>query len=222
MRATLALLCVGLALGASQAARAQSPAADPSAKAALFQAVFAPTAKPADLVGPPPAAAPFVLTPWTEAAPDRDANGDRVFAPHAQFNLSNNGGSAEAGATMQLGRNLQRKLIRGLDRLGVSAVASPSAREAGRWFLFASASGREVGLNMTRDPQGQFPRLGWSAEGASAMISDAQAGVGWRRGDMQASFGYVHREVRPQTEGAIDPGTLRDSMMALSFSIRPR
>lgn len=123
---------------------------------------------------------------------------------------------------LRVGTDLQDKVMTGLSDLGMHTISSKSLRDRGRWYLFAAASGREVGLNMARDAQGNLQRLGWSAEGTSALISDAQAGVAWRKGDTQASLGYVHREIHGDFGGSIDPGKLSDSMVALSFSIHSR
>ena len=75
-------------------------------------------------------------------------------------------------------------------------------------------------------PAGQtgVQRADWSSEPQSAMISDAQAGLGWRRGDLQASFGYVHRAVKSETQMASgpQPASYHDSMVAFSFSFTGR
>jgi hypothetical protein len=140
------------------------------------------------------------------------------FTPHAGFGVNNAGGTAEAGAMVRLGADLEDKVM---SRLGFEAADVSSFAGRGRWFLFAAASGRAVGLNMAPSAQGGLQRAGWSSEPTSALISDAQAGVGWRRGLVQASFGYVHRDVRSDTPLAIGPeaGAYHDSMVAFSFSI---
>jgi len=92
----------------------------------------------------------------------------------------------------------------------------------GRWYLFAAASGRAVGLNMTRDSQtGDLRRNGWSVDPSAAIIGDAQAGFGWRKGSMQASLGYLHREMKNEF-GVRGAGMGGDSMVAFSMSIHPR
>jgi hypothetical protein len=148
---------------------------------------------------------------------------DMDLTPHAGLGLSTGGPSAEAGAMVRLGAHLQDRLVSGLNGLGVRRV-NPASDNTGRFYLYASASGRAVDVNMTRDGPGDPQHLGWASEGAGEMISDAQAGMAWRKGVVQASFGYVHREIRndPAMVGRIDPGKLKDSMVAFSFSIRPR
>ncbi len=142
------------------------------------------------------------------------------FSPHAGLGFSNAGGAAEAGAMVRFGSDLGARMAR---KLGLHEVDGASYGEVGRWYLFAAASGQAVGLNMTPGAPG-LPRSSWSSESTSAMISDAQAGFGWRKGDMQASFGYVHREIKGQAlefNGA-NPAKISDSMVAFSLSIHPR
>jgi len=148
---------------------------------------------------------------------------DLDLTPHAGLGLSSGGPSAEAGAIVRLGSHLKDTLVGGLDGLGVRRMSQGDG-STGRFYLYASASGRAVDLNMTRDAPGDPQHLGWASDGAGEMISDAQAGMAWRKGAVQASFGYVHREIRndPSMASRIDPSKLSDSMVALSFSIRPR
>jgi hypothetical protein len=143
---------------------------------------------------------------------------DLDVTPHAGFGVNNAGGTAEAGAMLRFGADLGDRVM---SRLGVEATDTASFAGRGRWFLFAAASGRAVGLNMLSTAQGGLPRAGWSSEPSNALVSDAQAGLGWRKGMVQASFGYVHRDVRSQTPLAVgpEPGSYHDSMVAFSLSI---
>jgi Uncharacterized protein conserved in bacteria (DUF2219) len=138
------------------------------------------------------------------------------ISPHAGLGVNNVGTTAEAGAMMRIGRDI-------VDRLGVKTVSSRDIVHQGHWFLFAAASGRAVGLNMMQTDQG-VQRAGWSAEPSSALISDAQAGLGWRLGPMQASVGYVHRSVKSQTLATTPtgPANYHDSMVAFSLSLGGR
>jgi hypothetical protein len=140
-------------------------------------------------------------------------------SPHAGLGVSNAGGSAEAGAMIRFGTDLGASVAR---KMGLHQVDSSTYGNRGRWYLFVAASGQAVGLNMTPGAPG-LPRNSWSAETTSAMISDAQAGIGWRKGTMQASVGYVHREI--ETHGTdynrINPSRINDSMVAFSLSIHP-
>ncbi len=142
-------------------------------------------------------------------------------SPHAGFGVSNGGGSAEAGAMVRFGTDVGRGVA---NKLGLHEVDSSTYAGKGRWYIFAAASGQAVGLNMTPGAPG-MPRNSWSSESTSALISDAQAGVGWRKGDMQASFGYVHREIKSDvselTSVTGSPTKISDSMVAFSLSIHP-
>ena len=74
---------------------------------------------------------------------------------------------------------------------------------------------------MTRDGQnGDLRRAGWSVDPSAAIIGDTQAGIGWRRGPMQASVGYLHREIKNEF-GVRGAGGGGDSMVAFSLSIHP-
>jgi hypothetical protein len=151
---------------------------------------------------------------WSAAGYDLDVT------PHAGLGVSSAGGTAEAGAMVRFGADMGARMAR---KLGLREVDGASFGGRGRWYLFAAASGQAVGLNMTGGAPG-LPRSSWSAEATSALISDAQAGVGWREGDLQASFGYVHREIKAQT---LDPNgsnlsKVSDSMLAFSLSIHSR
>ena len=142
-------------------------------------------------------------------------------SPHASLGViggdSSGGGSAEAGATVQLSKSdLAGERLK---QLGVRDGASFG--QQGRWYLFAAASGRAVGLNMLRGGDGAWNRAGWSTDPTSKLVGDTQIGVGWRKGSMQTSVGFVHREVKGQhMMWGVDPHS--DSMVAFSLSIRPR
>lgn len=147
--------------------------------------------------------------------------GDRYgvdLTPHAGFGVSSDGGSAEAGATLTLApRTRDEGLADGLDRLGLHDGARLGDR--GRWYVFAAASGRAMGLNMLKDARG-WDRA-WSQDSSSTLIGDAQLGVGWRRGAMQTSFGYIHREVKGD-HMLWGTQAKDDSMVAFSLAIKPR
>jgi hypothetical protein len=136
--------------------------------------------------------------------------------PHAGVGMTSFGGSAEAGATLRLMRG-DANLKQRLNSMGVRDGSAFG--DKGRWYLFAAATGRAVGLNMTHSDAG-WDRAGFSTDATSTLIGDAQVGVGWRKGSMQTSLGYIHREVKGQNMlFGVDPGS--DSMVAFSLSIRP-
>lgn len=138
--------------------------------------------------------------------------------PHAGVGMTSLGGSAEAGATLRL----MQKDAAIKERLNAMGVKDGAAfGDKGRWYLFAAASGRAVGLNVLHGDQG-WDRAGMSTDQTSTLIGDTQVGVGWRKGAMQTSLGYIHREMKGQQNylWGVDPGS--DNMVAFSFQIRPR
>ena len=197
----------------------------------------------AGAVGAPPPGAhaiafdqPGYLTAADEGALDFGAPGGRstlsfsggayefALVPQGAVNASDSGSSAQAGAMLRVGTDIQDKVMTGLDRLGMHTVSSASLQDRNRFYLFAAYSGREVGLNFGRGAQGGMQKLGWSADGASTLVSDGQIGMGWRKGGMQASVGYVHRDVNANDAGFGNVGMqkLSDNMVAFTFSLRPR
>ncbi|MDB5456173.1 MAG: hypothetical protein JWP92_1758 [Caulobacter sp.] len=137
-------------------------------------------------------------------------------SPHAGLGFGGAGGSAEAGATVRFGRNVGDRAARALGvRDGHDAFG-----DRGRWYLFAAASGQAVGLNLLRGQEGDWSRGGFTSDTSSKLIGDAQAGVGWRRGPMQASVGYIHRQIKAKDQ-IMGMATQEDSVVALSFSFKP-
>ncbi|HEX6866504.1 MAG TPA: hypothetical protein VF122_04665 [Caulobacteraceae bacterium] len=136
------------------------------------------------------------------------------ITPYAGVVYGDAGPGAEAGASV----SLSDKVADRIDDLGLSD--GRRFGDTGRWYLYAAASGRSVGLNMLRDEDG-LRRAGWSVDGASALVSDAQVGVAWRRGAVQASVGYLHREIEPE-HPIMGLQTEADDLVALSFSVKPR
>jgi hypothetical protein len=147
-----------------------------------------------------------------------------AFVPQGGVGAPGSVSSAQAGAMVRVGTDIQDQVMTGLNKLGMHTVSSASIEDHSRLYLFAAYSGREVGFNIGRGPQGGIHSLGWSAEGASTLVSDAQAGFGWRSGVMQASVGYVHRDVNSNDAGFGNVGMqkLSDNMVAFTFSLHGR
>jgi hypothetical protein len=141
------------------------------------------------------------------------------LSPHAGVGVGSAGGSAEAGATLTIGpkpedAGLAEKLGGALGLRDASSFGG-----AGRWYVFAAASGRAVGLSLAaRDPQAGWAR---TQDQSSALIGDAQVGVGWRKGDVATSLGYVHRSIKGEHMLSGEPSQ-DDSMVAFSLSVKPR
>jgi len=142
---------------------------------------------------------------------------DLHVAPHAGLGVSNAGGQAEAGAMLTFGQRTDDAVRSGLSQMGVRDGAAFG--DQGRWYLFAAASGRAVGLNMLRN-DGGWDGAGWSTDASSKLIGDAQIGVAWRKGDVQTSFGLIHREVKGEHR-LWGQETKDDSLVAFSLSIKP-
>jgi hypothetical protein len=148
---------------------------------------------------------------------------DFALAPQGGVNSGGGASSAQAGAMVSVGTDIQDKVMTGLTKLGMHTVSSAALEKRNRFYLFAAYSGREVGMNFGRGAQGGVQRLGWSADGASTLVSDGQVGMGWRKGAMQASVGYVHRDVNSNDNGfgSVGMQRLSDNMVAFTFSLRP-
>ena len=252
MRAIGALFGMALALAASGPGRAQT--LDPRAAlfaAPFARQVLTPDSSATQLIpfgpsggyqlagGPSPyATGAAILQPSYLSAADEGAFSlggrpalsvsgagyDVTFTPQGAVEARNGVSSTRAGALVQVGADVQGRVMEGLNRLGLHTVSGADLENRGRVYLFAAYSGREVGFNIARGSQGGFQRLGWSAEGASTLVSDAQAGFGWRKGAMQASLGYVHRDVNSNDAGfgAVGMQKLSDNMVAFSFSLHGR
>jgi hypothetical protein len=154
---------------------------------------------------------------WPDALQFSGRGYDVAVSPHAGLGFGNRGGSAEAGAMLRLEPG--KGEVDRLRDLGVQDGAEFG--DAGRWYLFAAASGRAVGLNMTRTEDGGWGQSGWSTDKTSKLIGDGQLGVGFRKGAMQAAFGYVYREIKVQNGPLGADNDVSDSMAAFSLSIRP-
>jgi hypothetical protein len=136
--------------------------------------------------------------------------------PHAGVGFGGAGGTAEAGAMVRFGKKSMEDRV--VDSLGVSDGRSFGNR--GRWYVFAAASGQAVGLNMLRSQDGDWSRAGFTADNNSKLIGDSQAGLAWRKGAMQASFGYVHRSIKAKDQ-IMGMATQKDEMVAMTFSLKP-
>jgi hypothetical protein len=234
--AILAIVLGGSVSGAAVAAEPIAPAN------ALAQAAFAakPPPRPdADPIGalldrdsylPRPGDLPFspraandpraadtaVIRNWPKAL--SFDGGDMAFdvSPHAGIGHGQGGDSAEAGARLEVSRADAASAR--LNAMGVQDGAAFGGR--GRWYLFAAASGRAVGLNMLHG-DGGWDRAGWSTDATSKLVGDTQVGVGWRKGSVQTSVGFVHRKVKgDHVMYGVDPHD--DDMVAFSLSVKPR
>lgn len=156
---------------------------------------------------------------WPGAVSFRSEGGlEFDVAPHAGFGVGSAGGQAEGGAMLTISKSREEQALERLRAMGVEDGSSFG--EKGRWYLFAAASGRAVGLNMLRGEHG-WDRAGWTTDSTGALVGDAQVGVGWRKGDMQSSFGVIHREVKGN-HMIFGQQTRDDTVAAFTFSFRPQ
>ena len=140
-------------------------------------------------------------------------------APYAGSTLGGRNGAPKAGAVLEIGPAVKSdKVAAQLKDIGVRDGAEFG--DKGRWYLFAAGSGRAVGLNVQRDPEGLLRNYGLSSDPAAA-VGDIQAGVGFRKGPTQTSIGYVHREFRPTNAMQNIDFDNKDDMVALTFAIKP-
>lgn len=170
--------------------------------------------------GRPDDAAGFDITAirqWPRAFSVETQDLEVDVSPHAGLGVTERGSQAQAGATISLHPRTDRAIAR-LKELGVRE--GTAFGDTGRWYLFAAASGRAVGMNMLRGEDG-WDRAGWSTDPTGALVGDAQVGVGWRKGHMQTSFGVIHREVRGN-HMVFGQMTREDTVAAFSFSVRPQ
>ena len=135
------------------------------------------------------------------------------LTPHAGFGVGDEGGSAEAGATLKIGDNLDRLAPDGRERFGDRA----------RWYLYAAGSGRAVGYNFARTRDGDYARSGMSQDKGS-FLGDASIGVAYRRGAMHGSFGVVYREIKAEglRGGEGFDRDVSEGLVAFQLSIRPQ
>lgn len=139
-------------------------------------------------------------------------------APHAGFGVSRFGTQAEGGATLTVSKSRTDQAMERLRDMGVKDGAGFG--DTGRWYLFAAASGRAVGMNVLRGEHG-WDRAGWTTDATGGLVGDAQVGVGWRKGDVQSSFGVIHREVKGK-HMVFGQHTRDDTVAAFTFSFRPQ
>jgi hypothetical protein len=98
-------------------------------------------------------------------------------------------------------------------KVGFDSDTRSTYGNKGRWYLYAATSNDALGFNMLQGMHGEVRRAGFSNERVAA-IGDRQAGLAWRKGSMQASLGYVEREL--STFGS----SLQQRFMALTVSFK--
>jgi hypothetical protein len=185
---------------APRAPRPRTTAAAASPVAAPVRLAALPGVEPTHASG----AAPLALAArWTapDAAPDGDGDeaASAVSAP-----------AASAPSAPAARRRVGKAVLGVRDGKGY--------REQGRFYVYAAGKGAGVGLNVVDKGQG----AGWGGDGLSydrgGFAGQRSAGIGWRKGDVSTSLGWVHEKVRVNLFGAPSE---KDDRVALTLSWRP-
>ncbi|MFA4950666.1 lipid A-modifier LpxR family protein [Brevundimonas sp.] len=149
---------------------------------------------------------------WTETLGQTGSGLDVTLTPHVGVGVGSRGNSTEAGATLRVGRNLDRLVPDGTEAFG----------ERPRWYVYAAGSGRAVGYNFARTRDGDYARSGVSHDSGN-FLGDASIGVAMRKGAIQSSVGLIYREI--ETEGfraghGVDTD-VSEGVIAFQLSIKP-
>lgn len=149
---------------------------------------------------------------WTESLGQTASGLDVTLTPHLGVGVGSRGGTTEAGATLRIGRNLNRLVPDGGAEFG----------ERPRWYLYAAGSGRALGYNFARTRDGDYARSGVSQDSGN-FLGDASLGVAMRRGPVHSSLSVVYREI--ETEGlraghGVDTN-VSEGLIAFQLSIKP-
>ncbi|MDI1327715.1 MAG: DUF2219 family protein [Brevundimonas sp.] len=149
---------------------------------------------------------------WTERLGQTASGLDVTLTPHVGVGVGSRGGTTEAGATLRIGRGIEKLVPDGGDAFG----------ERPRWYLYAAGSGRAVGYNFARNRDGDFARSGVSQDSGN-FLGDASLGVAMRRGPVHSSLSVVYREI--ETEGlraghGVDTD-VSEGLIAFQLSIKP-
>jgi hypothetical protein len=149
---------------------------------------------------------------WTESLGQTASGLDVTLTPHLGVGVGTRGGTTEAGATLRIGRGIEKLVPDGGDAFG----------ERPRWYLYAAGSGRAVGYNFARNRDGDFARSGYSQDTGN-FLGDASVGVAMRRGPVHTSISIAYREI--ETEGlraghGVDTD-VSEGVIAFQLSIKP-
>lgn len=149
---------------------------------------------------------------WTETLIRTPSGLALTITPHVGVGVGSQGGSTQAGATLRVGRDIDRMVPEGEAAFG----------ERPRWYLYAAGSGQAVGYNWARNRDGDFNGSGVSRD-AGSFMGDASLGLAMRRGPVHGSFGLVYREI--ETKGVragygLDTD-VSEGLVAFQLSIKP-
>ncbi len=207
-----------IAWRSSEVSRAAGGGAVDSVRLSVQQVSRTPLTAPG---APDPQAVDVAFTRgWPDAMLVRGMGIGVNVSPHAGFGVGSAGGNrAEAGAMFKF--SSIDDAVR--DRLSAMGVKNGSAYgDQGRWYVFAAVKGQAVGLNMMSNATGALRQAGWSTDASSALVGDGQLGLGWRKGGIETTVGYIHRgvHVKDAPLGASD--SFSEDLAAMSFTFHPR
>ena len=149
---------------------------------------------------------------WTESLGQTENGLDVTLTPHLGVGVGSRGQVTEAGATLRIGRDLDRLVPEGEEAFG----------ERARWYVYAAGSGRAVGYNWARNRDGDYARSGVSHD-SGAFLGDASLGVALRRGPVHSSIGLVYREIEAEglrSGNGVDTD-VSEGLIAFQLSIKP-
>lgn len=149
---------------------------------------------------------------WTETLGQTESGLDVTLTPHLGVGVGTRGQVTEAGATLRIGRDLDRLAPEGEEAFG----------ERARWYVYAAGSGRAVGYNWARNRDGDYVRSGVSHD-SGAFLGDASLGVALRRGPVHSSIGLVYREIEAEglRSGHGVDTDVSEGLIAFQLSIKP-
>ncbi len=149
---------------------------------------------------------------WTESLGQTGNGLDVTLTPHIGVGVGSRGQVTEAGATLRIGRDIDRLAPEGDEEFG----------ERARGDVYAAGSGRAVGYNWARNRDGDYVRSGVSHD-SGAFLGDASLGVAMRRGAVHSSIGLVYREIEAEglrAGNGVDTD-VSEGLIAFQLSIKP-
>ena len=165
---------------------------------------------------------------WAAILSGRSGDVGFDVRPRTALGVSSAGGTLGAGAMIRIGDvddeddgdDVEQQVLDRLMGMGLPMVDDGSRfGDRGRWYVFAAADGRAVGLNLLHNSDG------WSRQGLTTdetvVVGEAQVGVGWRKGATQASLGLLHRKIKNVGGPGIEQHKLDDQAVAFTLSIKP-
>ena len=155
------------------------------------------------------------VTPASVQASNQ-ALSDAVFAPfapsRAASTMSASSGRYGLEFTPQTETNAYGGTNTGAELRITRDLGKRRSGEDGRYFLYASTGRRSVETPANAQA--------WAGRDRNSLVSDTKAGVGWRNGQMETSFGYVRRKV-PQNYTANGLEKRGGGMVGFSLTYRP-